>query len=241
MHIHGTWGNFYENAFIHALATVYSENGYSFATVNVPGHDYESVHEHLDDFYPAINEWLKVLNANEAPLILQGHSLGAVKIASVMTKEGLPPNTAGVVLLAPFDTVAFNSRGTDGDVSALHRRLDELITEGVDLVPSDLFEYWPISVKTLRALTTVGGPWDQFPTRLGQAGAALTDVALPTLIAVGGNDFASTPDPASAVPALAVSPKATGVVVPNAPHNFAGEEQRLCELVAGWLKESSLA
>lgn len=238
LHVHGTWGNFYGNPFIPWFAETYDSAGLAFASVNFPGHDETSIDEQAPASLDAFSPWLETLRVDQEPVLLQGHSLGAIKIAHLARTRGLPSGTAGVVLLAPFDAVAFNSRSTGGNLPSLHAKLQALIDDGAALVPSEIFEYWPISPQTLMDLTTVGGAWDQFPTRNGEAGDALRNVQVPALVAVGAEDFAATPDPQGVVDILSAGSNVVGVVIPGAPHNFAGQEQALMRAVSEWVSKT---
>ncbi|MHB1157524.1 MAG: alpha/beta fold hydrolase [Phycisphaerales bacterium] len=39
VHIHGNYGNFYNNYFLYRMSCMYTANGYSFMTFNLSGHD----------------------------------------------------------------------------------------------------------------------------------------------------------------------------------------------------------
>ena len=235
LHVHGTWGNFYGDPFVPWFAEVYDAAGLSFASVNFPGHDETAIDEKAQDSADAFPIWLDVLRRGQEPLVLQGHSLGAIKIAYLASARGLPPGTVGLVLLAPFDSVAFNSRSTGGDLTSLHSSLRTLIGSGQTLVPKNVFAYWPVSPQTLIELTTPGGPWDQFPTRNGEAGSALKSLQVPTLAIFGTEDFAVTPDPQAVVDIASSVPSVVGALVDRAPHSFAGQEPALMKIIAEWI------
>ncbi|GIE78087.1 hypothetical protein Aph02nite_40370 [Actinoplanes philippinensis] len=232
LHIHGTWGNFYGNPFINPLASAYAELGYSFATVNVPGHDETAANERMDDFPPALAEWARLLNP-QGPLILQGHSLGAIKIAYAHQQKKLPPEVRAFVLLAPFDVVQFYS-GPVGGVAGLNELIHDLADD--DNVPRSVFDMWPITVGTIRSATTQSGAWDQFPTRDDSAGSFVAENSLPMLVLVGGDDFAASPSPEAVINSFSASPAVTARVVPGAPHNFAGAEDAVVRHLKNWLE-----
>src|SRR5215213_4089757 len=79
IHVHGTWGNFYENTIATAFADLYASFGYGFATVNVPGHDSESTSEVFEESLQALALWAHHL-APTGNILWQAHSLGALKV-----------------------------------------------------------------------------------------------------------------------------------------------------------------
>ncbi len=241
VHVHGTWGNFYGNALIARTARLYASHGLDFVTVNFPGHDETAIDENIDDFAPALDRWLALVGSSHTPVLLQGHSLGAVKIADAIVSDRLPRSVVGVVMLAPFDVVAFYSRATEGNIEKLHQELERASDDDHGLVPTRLFDSWLISTRAMRNLTTPGGRWDQFPTRNGDPGAALSRTTVPIITLIGGDDFAATPSPPDAVSILTgPQSRSIGSVVPGAPHNFAGRETELVSAIDDWLKTAEI-
>jgi hypothetical protein len=241
IHIHGTWGNFYENPFALGLSDTYTAAGWSYASVNNRGHDGGSVEERYDASLPEIAAWVDKLAPDDRPVILQGHSLGALKILRLLHDREysqLVSRVSAVVLLSPFDLVAFN--GGVGDQLKYRREKAMRLREehgGEHLVESDMLTAWPLSVGTYLEATTEGGRWDLLPTRDGSAGA-LRSVSAPLLVAIGGSDVAQYPDPALAAEVIAQQvPDVRLVFIDGAPHNFAGHEAALQEAI-GQLVES---
>jgi pimeloyl-ACP methyl ester carboxylesterase len=142
-----------------------------------------------------------------------------------------------IVILSPFDSVGFYEREVSLPGS-LQDYLDEMLrAEGESaIVPPSVFPHWQVSAATLRAATTVAGPWDQFRSRDGRTDT-VGSLGVPTAVVLGGSDFASVPDPAVVYELLRGDPSVRTALVEGAPHNFAGVEPQVARLLADWLKE----
>jgi pimeloyl-ACP methyl ester carboxylesterase len=241
IHVHGTWGNFYENPFALGLTRTYADIGWSYASVNNSGHDGGSILEKFDDSLPEISAWIKRLCPNGEPVVIQGHSLGALKIMRLLRHPDyadIKSQIVAAVLLSPFDIVAFN--GGVGEKLKLNRsRAEQQRIEqgGRAFVDTDIFDAWPLSVDTYLEASNEGGPWDLLPTRLGLVGA-LGEIDVPTLAAFGGEDhFAQHPNPQAVADLVsAQAPRVQTVLVDGAPHNFAGHEEALALSISTFIK-----
>jgi len=230
LHVHGTWGNFYENPFVFSLSEVYLRRGMRYASVNNPGHDGGSITERFDDSLVAISSWIEQLDQGEGSVILQGHSLGALKVLQMALRGLIPNRISGLVLLSAFDLVAFYGGAADSIAErreAVARQRDT--RGGSSLVDESIFSVWPVSCDTFLAATVEGGPWDIFGSR-SRSSDRLPKLDLPALFAYGSDDFAQTPDP-DLVAQLTkqAMPNAEIALIRNAPHNFAGHEGELAE------------
>lgn len=237
IHIHGTWGNFYENAFINPLGETYTSLGYNYLTVNVPGHDVSAVTESFADFTGALDAWIDAIADPSDEIILQGHSLGALKALYYLHEN--PGNyvdrISSLVLLSPFDVVAFYAGADEDEIAEIRTQLDELIErEGPTAeVPDEIFSDWAISAGTLKELTEPNGPCDTFPSRKSLAESAIDQVTVPTSVIIGGSDFAAYPDPKTVINRV----DSIGVdhyLVDDAPHAFDGEIDGLQIAIRDW-------
>jgi pimeloyl-ACP methyl ester carboxylesterase len=239
LHIHGTWGNFYENPFALGIAETYVSAGYRYASVNNPGHDGGSINEDFDESTSAILGWVEALQRpQDSGLVLQGHSLGALKLLRLLSAAPTPiPAVSGLVLLSPFDLVAFYA-GVGQSVAARREaaRAQAKLHGDTAILDTSVFDTWPIGVDAYLRATEVGGPWDLFPTRDGSVGR-LASIGLPTLVVLGSADFAATPT-VSEVARLVRDhvPEANVHVIQDAPHNFAGYEKQLYSVVGSFLR-----
>lgn len=227
LHIHGSYGNYWENPFVKKLAPLYVNAGYSYASVNNPGHDDNTTHENFSESFDVIAAWIKQLTEPGEKLILQGHSLGALKIIAMVNDSRyaeLIKRVSGIVLLSPFDVVAFY-----GGENIVRRRdhAKEFRDENGEnaIMPDSIFDVWPISAKTFLELSEQGGPYDLFPTREHRIGT-LGSIKIPTKVVIGGEDIASYPSPTH-VYELLDEKNIDTTFIEGAPHNFAGYEDVL--------------
>lgn len=239
IHVHGTWGNFYGNPFIVPCADLFGQFGFSFLSANFPGHDETSVNEKFGEFGDALDMWLGRL-APHGPVILQGHSLGALK-AIDFVRRSTSVNASRIralSLLSPFDIVAFYAKGKVGAIGSRLETLRKIATANgpKTLVPKDLFDIWDISVETVLELATPGSAADQFPSRDGLKGAWLQRGFLPTFIAIGGADFAAYPTPDAAWQMASSLPNCSAHLIEGAPHNFADHVDELVSRQRAWLQ-----
>jgi alpha-beta hydrolase superfamily lysophospholipase len=244
LHIHGTWGNFYGNPFIDVFGDFYAARGYAFLTGNNRGHDGGSITERFADSVLDLEAWTKFASGRGfRRLILQGHSLGALKALFYLQQPGAPQDSAqALILLSPFDVVAFYSSGTAQKGEEILKRVRKLAQVDPDsLVPKDIFDMWLISAGSFLDLADHGTAADIFPFRRGTlSGSPITTVRIPTFVGIGGEDFAAHPSPEEEVQQLRGLSNVRAVLVPGAPHNFAGREAALTKEVAAWMGELSL-
>ena len=241
VHVHGTWGNFYANPFIMPTGKLYSEFGLNFLTANFPGHDETSVNEKFEEFSKALDDWLKMYYPS-GPLLLQGHSLGALKILFYMSDQNAKnkDRVTAIVLLSPFDIVAFYSHGQLDKIDERLNRVKELIkVKGPNAnVPSDIFDMWPISNQTFYNVASPKNDSDQFPSRLRLEGAFLYNIEVPIFIGIGSEDFAAYPSPNEVIQMIKKKNNIFPTIINGAPHNFAGQTDLLVIQLKDWLKNN---
>jgi pimeloyl-ACP methyl ester carboxylesterase len=241
IHVHGTWGNFYENQIATAFAQHYETLGYGFATVNIPGHDAESQQESFGESLPALSQWANHL-LPRGEIVWQGHSLGALKIMRYLADgaEGQTATSKAAILLSPFDLAAFYAQSSDSQVAS--RKLDtaeDVVRDGRGdlLVPPDLFDVWPVSYHTYAAALERGGILDVFPTANSETGL-LNSIDLPVFVGVGSEDFALIPSPQTVLDLVREdAPSCRVAFVQGAPHNFAGYEHDLGNELTRFVKD----
>jgi pimeloyl-ACP methyl ester carboxylesterase len=240
IHFHGTWGNFYENAIATAFAPIYAHHGYAFSTVNLPGHDGESMTEKFEDSLDAISDWIAHL-AQDRNVVIQAHSLGALKTMRFLeSARAAAGRIQATVLLAPFDIRAFYAQSPDASIKIAKR--DRALQrcelgEGDQVVSNELFSIWPITNATYAHALEEDGVLDVFPTSDGSAGL-LSKLPISTFFALGGDDFSASPSPSAVVEIVTKRANPTVVtLIDGAPHNFAGFEGRLGEDLDGFLAQ----
>lgn len=119
LHIHGFEGNFYENNFVYSLIKNLSQNNIAFLTVNTRGNnkisDFNTVdgkyktigawNELLEEAHLDISAWIKfLLDEGYQEIILQGHSLGTVKVIHYLFQGEYKEKINKLILLAPFES-----------------------------------------------------------------------------------------------------------------------------------------
>lgn len=122
IHVHGNYGNFYNNKFIWHMSKAYTKNGMAFLSFNLSSHDglcegyrlgeldyigggVADYNESILDIDAAIKY---VKHKGYTHVILQGHSLGCDKIIEYILKH--PNGDCGVILLSPVDSYAVQKR-----------------------------------------------------------------------------------------------------------------------------------
>lgn len=234
VHVHGTWGNFYGNRFVTEVGERAVREGWSFASLNFPGHDETAMEEHIQDFRPALDGWLDELGHSFDPLILLGHSLGALKVLDYTSqgRTGVAASLAGCILLAAFDCVGFYER----ESTTTNRAANDLL-DSREIVSESIFPHWLLRWSTLRELVAPQGPWDLFRSRFGSGEELLRNaLPVPAMFMIGSDDFAGVPS-GTEVHELAVASGAftRTVLVDGAPHGFGGYEDTVASEVTQWL------
>lgn len=241
IHLHGSLGNFSHSAHIDYFAEYYTARGYAFLTANTSGHDYLGITERFEDCVGDLETWLKVIWARGyADVLMQGHSLGALKLIYTLgAVDVATPKVSGVILLSPFDIVAFYCHN---DVDSRASRLEtahKVAQEDPDTVmPPHFWSAWPISAGTYINLIGNTSAADVFRFREGIGGAAIRGAKWPIYVAIGGNDTASYPSPQACVDQFSGLESVSAEVIEGAPHDFTGKEQVLLTGIEQWIATS---
>ncbi len=172
IHIHGNFGNFYENEFIPIMAEKYTAAGINFLSINNRGHDgiaeayqngklvyiggaIESPDQSLHDIEGAV-QFVERLSPR---IILQGHSFGCLRTLTYLLQAR---KVLEFILLSPADTYRLQAEYVSPET--VPQQVDRIKREYAghmdDLLPSQEFgirgsgvEYYiPISVRTFLAL-----------------------------------------------------------------------------------------
>ena len=121
IHIHGSYGNFYQAYFPRVFSKTYTEAGYNFLSFNLTCHDgfaegyinetgFEYVGGAVSDFSSCVSdiegaiEFAKQFSDN---IILQGHSLGCDRTVEYLIKSN---RKIDFILLAPCDSYRLQSK-----------------------------------------------------------------------------------------------------------------------------------
>jgi pimeloyl-ACP methyl ester carboxylesterase len=162
--------------------------GVYFLTANFRGHHATAAYEDFDDVTPALDAWLDA-HSEGLPRVLQGHRLGALKIVRYLGDDRAKhrDRVQKLILLAPFDAVALYANGKPEEAEDRLERVRKIAARdgGKRLVPSEMFDYRPISASTFLQIGGRGTVADQFPSREALDATTLSAMRHPTFVAVG--------------------------------------------------------
>jgi pimeloyl-ACP methyl ester carboxylesterase len=161
IHVHGSYGNFYENFFLSPIADSYTKAGISFISINTRGRDYYAdfktkgidkysskriggIREIFAECVHDIRAWIKYARQQGASrIVLQGHSLGAMKVAFHAWKE--PENVDALILLSPPDNIGLQKSDAKDKYDEYLDMAKKLILENPEeLMPAGVY-YDPIT------------------------------------------------------------------------------------------------
>ncbi len=256
IHIHGMAGNFYENRFLDPMAKTFTENGWSFMAVNTRGHDYiadfplagneekyvrrgntfEQFVDCLEDIRPAVDF---AATRGFTTIVLQGHSLGAVKVTYYLgaTRD---PRISRLVLASPPDMVGLFEQ--DGDIHQQRVTLArELVTkgQGKEILPQKIWGSNYLSAETYLDFSIRDNPIDVFNTYDEAKSSVLAKINVPIFAFLGSKDDAMILPLARALQVL--KEKATSCprfdtdIIEGAPHSYFGHEEEAARRILEWL------
>ncbi len=158
VHVHGNYGNFYNNKFIWVMSKMYVDYGISFLSFNLSAHDglaegyrdgeLEYIGGGVADYSESILDiqaavaYVKKLGYKE--IYLQGHSLGCDKIIEYILNNDVLD--IKVILLSPVDSYAVQNRWLElrrkENVETQILRLNSRNDQGKDILEwLDISEY----------------------------------------------------------------------------------------------------
>lgn len=200
LHMHGMSGNGYENYFLDNLREMYTKHSLTFFSIDNRGRGvmtdfrqgdgskqsgscFELIEESIHDIAGAI-EYLKSLGKTK--IILQGHSLGCIKVVNYLTNKDQVEISAAI-LIAPTDMVRWGE--ADANHADYLERARKMVAEGKgdELVEGRIWsQKTPISAKTYISICSPDGPADIYGDREG--GALLGQIKIPMLLVYGDAD-----------------------------------------------------
>ncbi len=257
IHVHGSYGNFYENFFLGPMADAYTKAGIAFVSVNTRGRDYYAdfktreegkyssrriggIREVFSECIHDIRPWIQYARENRASrIVLQGHSLGAMKVAYYAWKE--PANVTALILLSPPDSMGLQKADVSvkyDEYLALAR--DLTATKPDELMPGPAY-YDPITCSAYCGLFE--HPEDTGMFTYGDIDlmrrSALGHVACPILATFATQGEAIAHDVAVCKKALAStvqkSEQLDVEIVEGANHSYHFREEVLAAILAKWV------
>jgi pimeloyl-ACP methyl ester carboxylesterase len=175
------------------------------------------------------------------PIILQGHSHGALKATYYLHKKR-DPEIIGLILLSPSDDLGCQRMrlGARFDEALRQARAMVGAGRGRDLMPEGFFHY-PVSAGTYLDIFDEGSKLKIF--NLSRTDTEefkeLAGISIPVLVIVGSVDEAFVGAPEAYLSQIRAEMKATagftGHVVRGAPHNYLDFEAAVATRIGAWL------
>ncbi|MFS8160116.1 MAG: DUF1749 domain-containing protein [Candidatus Roizmanbacteria bacterium] len=263
IHIHGKEGHFLQNHFVSTLGYALAENGISFLSFNNRGHDYvaDMLHKTHGGFefvmrgsaYDILSEAPRDINGVIAYLkemgyekiILQGHSLGPHKICYYMTHEPRY-DIDGIILLSASDIKylfnAYVPNWLDNRAIAQQLVKDD---KGEDLMPIRLWSNALVSAKTYLDWTRDDADsWIFNFSDPAPVFKYFRDIKIPIIMVNPENDVAVNTKQSEIGKMLkkaTISKDFAFHSISNAPHNFAGKDQELADILIPWVQKRTLS
>ncbi|MGC8533195.1 MAG: alpha/beta fold hydrolase [Candidatus Parvarchaeum sp.] len=244
INIHGTAGNFYIHNFIDKMAVEYTKDNIDFMAVNNRGHDFISelqqanlkrtriigyTYEKFEDCVYDIKAWINFASKLKyKKIILQGHSLGAIKSTyyAYKTKD---KRLSGLILASPPDIVGLFYR----------KEKPFNITKDLMLIKNrDNFQL--ISKNTFNSLRKKNGPADIFNTYDPNKTSALKEIDIPILAFFGDQQEATIMEPSKTLKILYEKSQKINFsfkVITGANHIYYKKEKNVAKLVVSWVKK----
>ncbi len=165
IHIHGFEGTFYTNEFVRAIAKRLKEKNTTFLTVEnrgtaielelyttTPGKGKkEGAHfEKLEEARLDIDAWIEFLKKEGYKrIILQGHSLGTMKVVRYLIEGKYKDRVEKLILLAPFDIIYLAEDATKGKWKKYIKVAEQKVGEGKgeEIIPKEFLDV-PMSYQT---------------------------------------------------------------------------------------------
>jgi alpha-beta hydrolase superfamily lysophospholipase len=256
VHIHGMAGNFYENRFIDAMADTFTSNGWAFLCPNTRGHDliadipivgveerYKRVGNSSEVFQECvfdIKAWLDVAESmGYKNIVLQGHSLGAVKATYYMAKTK-DSRVSKLVLASPPDMIGLAEQEKD------HMEKVTLATQMIkdgkndELMPQKIWDWFYLTPHTFLNFSMRDNEIDIFNTYdENKESKNLASISLPILAFCGSEDDANIVPADQAMSIIKKKAKQAQQfdtkVIAGAPHSYFNHEAEVADLIMNWL------
>jgi len=238
---------------VQALSARLDAAGIAYFKLNTRGHDtvaragkrlagaaFERFAQSVEDLRAMIS---LARRAGHRTVILAGHSTGANKVLHYAARVR-DRRLSALMLLGPVSDIAGEAKRIGR--GELRRRVavaERIARRDPDALVPRAFGFW--SARRYISLYRPGEAEDVFPYYRPHARwAALRRVRVPVAVIVGSRDEYLDRRPAELLEAFernAVRARSfTGVVVPGAPHGFAGREDVLARTIVRWIQARGL-
>ncbi len=251
IHVHGLYGNFYENGFLDILAKTYTDRGYAFLTFNnrgvgaiselskgdefaIIGACFERFQDCILDLEGIIN-WVKQEGYNE--IVLEAHSYGCNKALYYYMKKK-HPSIKQIVLLAPCDIPAecrkFLSKE---EYQVAKEESTRLVNEGKEneLVDFPVLPNRKISAGTYYHDFLPGGEDDfiRYSDEKSKKNEILNHIDIPVLVVFGDIDECVLTEPIEVVEDYLQSniSNCKIEIIPGADHSYTNKYNELGKVI----------
>jgi hypothetical protein len=209
VHVHGSFGNFYQNEFLRVMAKNYLASRINFLVFNLAGHDAlaEGYRNEWDFEYAggAVTKFEECINDIQAAIdfvspfskrvVLQGHSMGCDRVLHFLLTSGAKHD---FILISPCDSYRLQTHWIapetiDHQIERL--KSEPVSAEGLDWLPTREYGLgqgewtYPIHITRSSLLSVLEGPAFQL-VRIDQPAAFHIDQN--ALIYIGGDDELQT-------------------------------------------------
>ena len=254
IHIHGFQGDFYTNEFVKRISERLHEENIGFVSIQNRGTGVESEiytttekgwtmggasYELLEEAYLDIDAWIRfLLDQGYKEIILEGHSLGTMKIVRYLFEGNYVGKVKKLILLAPFDIMQLLNDATKGKWKEYLKIAEQKVEEGkgMEIIPEHFLDV-KMSYQTyvshhrqddyVRMFAVHDGNY-KFPL--------LNKINIPVKIIVGTDDPyfhpANTKKPQEALDLLLGNIKISeGALIKGSQHVYEGFENEVAEEV----------
>lgn len=260
VNIHGFQGDFFNQEFGIKIAEKLKENNFGFISMQNRGSGIEaeiyadnpegvifggSDFELLEEAYLDIDAWIEfLLDQGYKEIILQGHSLGTMKVSRYLLEGKYADSVIKLILLAPFDIMQLLEDATKGKWPEYLKIAEEKVKEGNgrEIIPEYFLDV-KMSYQTyvshhtqndFEKIFAVHDKTYSFPL--------LNKISIPVKIVVGDKDpffHPSNPEnPQEAMDILLKNIKnSEGLLVKGSAHIYDGYEDLVAEEVLKFVKK----
>lgn len=254
IHVHGSYGNFYQATFPRIMAKVYTENGYNFLSFNLRCHDgFGEGYKNGNDFEyvgGALTDWSTCVADIESAvqfvtkfsdkIIIQGHSLGCDRTVEYLLRSN---RNFDFILLAPCDSYKLQSKWIDPltvEQQIKQLKLGRRQFEDFDWLPNGEYGVYspneeyilPITRKALLSIMT-GSPFKLFNI------SKPIDYSIDQncFIYIGGKDNLQTEKPNTIFDFFKKRIKTVeSCLITNGDHMLKNCEEEVATKIVNWLK-----
>ncbi|MDO5969318.1 alpha/beta hydrolase [Flavivirga aquimarina] len=258
IHVHGSYGNFYENFFLEEMSNKFNETGVSFLSIRTRGSDYYSdfkilnnkeykskriggIREIFQECTLDIEPWILLAKKKGYhKVLLQGHSLGAMKI--VYFNKNIEGNVDGLILLSPPDSIGLQKKDNAGRYEEYKEKALELLQkDNLQLMPKEAY-FESITCESFYNMLKENdtGMFTYQDVELMKK-AGINSINIPTFISFATINEAIINPIEYCISSFKKSSHDSSLlhfeIIENANHNYHFKEDILAEEISNWLIE----